>query len=94
MRTLLLTTCILGALMLASGAPAPAGDLSRTGEHKLRLADDCQTKCRTNADACRAQCADPEEQKQCIVDCGGGECKASCDKFERNCNQHCSSSQG
>ena len=94
MKTILLTTCIFGALMMASGAPSPAGDLSRAGETKLRLADDCETNCRTNANACRAQCADPEEQEQCIVNCGKSECSASCDKFERNCNQHCQSSKG
>jgi hypothetical protein len=94
MKTFLLTTSVFAALMMASGAPSPAASLSRTGEHKLRLADDCETNCRTNADACRAQCANPEEQEQCIVDCGKGECKASCDKFERNCNQHCPSSKG
>jgi len=94
MRIFLLTTCIFGALMMASGARAPAGGLSRAGETVLRLADDCATNCRTNANACRAQCAEPEEQEQCIVGCDKGECKASCDKFERNCNQHCPSSKG
>jgi len=94
MKTILLTTCIFGALMMASGAPSPTGDLSRAGETKLKLADDCETNCRTNANACRAQCADPEEQEQCIVACDKGECKASCDKFERNCNQRCTSSKG
>jgi hypothetical protein len=93
MKTFLLTTCIL-ALMTASAAPSRAGDLSRMGGVKLRLADDCATLCRTNANACRAQCADPEEQEQCIVACDKGECKASCDKFERNCNQRCTSSKG
>ena len=71
-----------------------ADDLSRTGEHKLRLADDCETMCRTNANACRTQCADPEEQEQCIVNCGKSECKAGCDKFERACKQHCPSAKG
>jgi hypothetical protein len=94
MKTFLLTTCIFGALMMASGAPSPAGDLSRTGETKLRLAGDCETNCRTNANACRAQCADPEEQEQCIVNCGKSECSAGCDKFEHSCNQHCQSSKG
>lgn len=90
MKTFLLTTCIFGALVMASGALSPAGDLS--GE--LRLADACETMCRTNADSCRAQCSDPEEQEQCIVDCGRGECTASCDKFEHSCKQHCPSSKG
>ena len=94
MKTFLLTTCIFGALAMASGAPSPAGDLSRTGEHKLSQGDACETNCRTNANSCRAQCADPEEQEQCIVACDKGDCKASCDKFERNCNQHCQSSKG
>jgi hypothetical protein len=94
MKTFLLTTCIFGALMTASGAPSRAGDLVRVGEYRLRLADDCETNCRTNANACRAQCADPEEQEQCIVACDKGECKASCDKFEHNCNQRCTSSKG
>ena len=94
MKTFLLTTCIFGALMMAGGAPSPAGDFSRTGEYKLRLADDCETNCRTNANACRTQCADPEEQQQCIVNCGKSECNAGCDKFERACNQHCPSSKG
>jgi len=80
--------------MIASGAPSPAGGLSRAGETKLSQGDACETNCRTNANACRAQCADPEEQEQCIVDCDKGECKASCEKFERNCNQHCQSSKG
>ncbi len=93
MRTLL-TNCIFGALMMASGAPSSAGDLSRTGEGTLQLADDCQTYCRANADACRTQCADPDEQAQCIVNCGKADCKAGCDKFERACNQHCPSSKG
>jgi len=35
MKTILLTTCIFGALMMASGAPSPAGGLSRAGETKL-----------------------------------------------------------
>jgi len=94
MKTFLLTTCMFGALMMASGALSAAGDLSRTGEHKFRLADDCETNCRTNANSCRAQCADPEEQEQCIVNCGKSECTANCDKFEQSCNQHCPSSKG
>ena len=94
MKTFLLTTCIFGALMVTSGAPSPAGDLSHTGQHKLRLADDCQMSCRANADACRAQCADPEEKEQCIVNCGRSECKSGCDKFESSCTQHCPSSKG
>jgi hypothetical protein len=80
--------------MMASGVQSPAGDLSRTGELKSKLADACETMCRTNADSCRAQCADPEEQEQCIVNCGKSECTANCNKFERNCNQHCQSSKG
>ena len=94
MKTFLLTTCVFGALIMTSGVPSLAGGLSRAGETKLRLADDCETNCRTNANACRAQCADPEEQEQCIVNCGKSECSADCDKFERSCNQHCQSSKG
>ena len=94
MKTYLLTPCIFAAVMMASGAPSPAGDLSRTGEYTLRLADACEAMCQTNADSCRAQCADPEEQEQCIVNCGKSECTANCNKFERNCNQHCQSSKG
>jgi hypothetical protein len=93
MKTFLLTTCIFGALMMASAAPTGAGD-SPAGKHKLRLADACETNCRTNADACRAQCADPEEKEQCIVNCGRSECKSGCDKFERSCTQRCPSSKG
>jgi hypothetical protein len=93
MKTFLLITCIFGALMMASGAPSPAGDLSRTGEYKLSQGDACHTSCRANADACRTQCADPEEQEQCIVNCGKSVCNSDCDKFERACNQHCQSSK-
>ncbi len=77
--------------MMASGAPSPAGDRSRAGDGKLRLADACETTCRTNANSCRAQCVDPEEKEQCIVNCGKSECTASCDKFERSCKEHCPS---
>jgi len=94
MKNFLLPVCVIAALMAASGARSLAGDLSRAREDTLELADECQTYCRANADACRAQCANSEEQEQCIVDCGKGECKASCDKFERNCNQHCPPSKG
>jgi hypothetical protein len=94
MKTFLLTTCIFGALMTASAAPSPAANLLRTGEHKLTLAGECETNCRTNADSCRAQCADPEEQEQCIVNCGKSECNANCEKFERSCTEHCASSKG
>ena len=92
MKTFLLTTCIFGALMMASAAPSRAGDLFRAG--RLRLADACETNCRTNADACRAQCADPEEKEQCIVNCGRSECSSGYDKFEHSCIQHCPSSKG
>jgi hypothetical protein len=88
MKTFLLTTCF-GALMMASGAPSPAGDLSRTGEYKLSQGDACHTSCRVNADACRTQCSDPEEQAQCIVECNKSACMANCAKFERSCNQRC-----
>jgi hypothetical protein len=94
MKTFLLTTCVFGALMMASAAPSRAGDLSRTEQHKLRLADDCETNCRTNANACREQCADPQEKEQCIVNCGGSQCSSGCDKFEHSCIQHCPSSKG
>jgi hypothetical protein len=89
MKAFLPITCIFVALIMIS-----VGGLSRAGETKLRLAGDCETNCRTNANACRAQCADPEEQEQCIVNCGKSECSADCDKFERSCNQHCQSSKG
>jgi hypothetical protein len=92
MKTFLLTTCIFGALMTASAAPSRAGDLSRAGQ--LRLADACETNCRTNANACREQCADPEEKEQCIVNCSKSECNSVCDKFEHSCIQHCPSSNG
>jgi hypothetical protein len=94
MKTFLLTACVFGVLMVASAAPGRAGDLFGTGQHKLRLADACETNCRTNADACRAQCGDPEEKEQCIVNCGRSECKSGCDKFERSCTEHCPSSKG
>ena len=94
MKTFLLTACVFGALMVASAAPTRAGDLSRAGQPKLRLADACETNCRTNANACREQCAEPEEQEQCIVGCDKGECKASCDKFEETCNRRCLSPGG
>jgi hypothetical protein len=89
MKAFLPITCIFVALIMIS-----VGGLSRAEETKLRLAGDCETNCRTNANACRAQCADPEEQEQCIVNCGKSECSADCDKFERSCNQHCQSSKG
>ncbi len=94
MKTFLLSSCIFGALMMAGGAPSPAGDLSRTGEYKLSQGDVCETNCRTNANSCRAQCADPEEQEQCIVNCDKSECKANCDKFEAACTKRCQSSKG
>jgi hypothetical protein len=94
MKNFLLPTCMVAALMAASGAPSLAADLSRARDGTLELADDCQTYCRANADSCRAQCANPEEQEQCIVNCGKAECNAGCDKFERACNQHCQSSKG
>ena len=43
MKTFLLTTCIFGALVMASAAPSRAGDLSHVEQHELRLADDCET---------------------------------------------------
>ena len=94
MKTFLLTACVFGALVVASAAPTRAGDLSRAGQHKLRLADACETNCRTNANACREQCADPEEKEQCIVNCSKSECNSGCDKFEHSCIQHCPSSKG
>jgi hypothetical protein len=89
MKTFLLTTYIFGALMTASGAPSPVGDLFRTGKYKLSQADACQTNCRTNADACRTQCSDPEERAQCIVECDKSACMANCNKFEDACKQRC-----
>ena len=94
MKTFLLTTCVFGALMMASAAPSRAGDLSRAGQHELRLADACETNCQTNANSCREQCADPEEKEQCIVNCSKSECNSGCDKFEHSCIQHCPSSKG
>ncbi|HTV32836.1 MAG TPA: hypothetical protein VME69_06995 [Methylocella sp.] len=49
----------------------------------------CQASCKTNADACRAQCSDPEEQQQCIFACGRTECQGTCNRFEEACKQHC-----
>jgi hypothetical protein len=94
MKNLLLTICMSGALIVASAASSPAANLPRAGEYKLSQADACQTSCKTNADSCRAQCADPEEQEQCIVGCDKGECNANCNKFEDNCKRHCPSSKG
>jgi hypothetical protein len=94
MKNILLSTCMVAALMAADGAPSLAGDLSRARQDTLELADDCQTYCRANATTCRAQCAEPEEQEQCIVNCGKSDCIAGCDKFERSCNEHCQSSKG
>jgi hypothetical protein len=94
MKTFLLTTCVFGALMMASGAPSLAGGLSRAGATTLRLADACETNCRTNADACRTQCSDPEEQAQCIVACDKSACKANCNKFEDACKQRCPNPRG
>jgi hypothetical protein len=94
MKNYLLLTSMVAALIAASGTPTSAGDRSRAREERLELADDCQTYCRANADSCRAQCANPEEQEQCIVNCGKAECNAGCDKFERACNQRCQSSKG
>ena len=94
MKNLLLTICMSGALIVASAASSPAVNLPGAGEYKLSQADACQTSCKTNADACRAQCADPEEQEQCIVDCEKGECNGICNKFEDNCKRHCPSSGG
>ena len=94
MKNLLVTLCMSAALIVASAAPSPAANLPRVAEYNLSQADACQTSCKTNADTCRAQCADPEEQEQCIVACGTGECMATCNKFEDNCKRHCPGSKG
>ncbi len=89
-----LTTCMLGALIVGSAAPSPAANLPRAGEYKLSQANTCQTLCHTNADACRAQCSDPEEQAQCIVECDKSTCMGNCEKFENACKQRCQSPGG
>jgi hypothetical protein len=89
MKTLLLTTCLSGALIIASAAPSLAANLHRAGAYEFGQAEACQTSCNANADACRTQCSDPEEQEQCIVDCDKSECKANCATFEDACKQHC-----
>jgi hypothetical protein len=94
MKTLLLTTCMFGALICASAAPSLAASLPRAGEFELSQANGCQASCRVNADACRAQCSDPEEQTQCVVECDKSACMGNCDKFETVCKQHCPSPGG
>jgi hypothetical protein len=94
MKTMLLTTCMIGALTLAGAAPSPAANLLRVEKYELSQADACKESCRTNANSCREQCSDPEEQAQCIVDCDKSACKANCDKFEDTCKQHCQSPGG
>jgi hypothetical protein len=94
MKTLLLTTCMHGALIAASAAPSLAANLSRAGEFELSQANGCQASCRVNADACRAQCSDPDEQAQCVVECDKSACLGKCNKFEEVCKQHCPSPGG
>ncbi|HUZ92113.1 MAG TPA: hypothetical protein VMU78_09470 [Methylocella sp.] len=91
MKTLLLTTCMFGALIAASAAPSLAANLP---EVELSQANGCQASCRANADACRAQCSDPEEQTQCVVECDRSACLGKCNKFEAACKQHCPSPGG
>jgi hypothetical protein len=89
MKNPLLTICLFGTLIMASAAPSPAGTLLGGADDKVSQADVCQASCRANADACRTQCSDPEEEAQCIVDCDKGECKTNCNNFEAACKQRC-----
>lgn len=91
MKILQLTTSLF---MLLISAGAMAADLPRTGTYELAQADACQVSCRANADACRQQCSDPEEQTQCIVLCDKSDCKANCQKFEDGCKQRCQNPGG
>ena len=91
MKTLLLTPCMFGVLCVVSAAPSPAANFRRPGEYELSQADVCRANCKANADSCRTQCSDPEEQEQCIVNCDSSACKANCDRFEDVCKQHCQS---
>jgi hypothetical protein len=86
MKILLLALCMSGALIAGSAAES---NLSGPGGYKLSQAEACQTSCKANADACRSQCSDPEEQEQCIVDCDRVACKENCEKFEYLCKQRC-----
>jgi hypothetical protein len=94
MKNLLLTVCVAGALMGASGAASQAADLSRLAGLFGSPPTPCESSCRTQANACRDQCAHPEDADQCIVNCSSSECRASCDDFEKSCDRHCEGSKG
>ena len=73
------------------------GQCSPTGRVQVKSSQylpNCQTLCHTNADACRAQCSDPEEQAQCIVECDKSTCMGNREKFENACKQRCPSPRG
>ncbi len=88
---ILFALCMSGALIAGSAA---AANLPGSGEYKLSQAEACQASCKANADACRAQCSDPEEQEQCIVDCDRAACKVNCEKFEYLCTKRCQNPGG
>jgi hypothetical protein len=91
MKILLLTICLSGALIAGSAA---ASNLPGTGGYEFSQVDACQASCQANAQACRGQCTDPEEQEQCIVDCDSAACKTNCEKFEYLCKQRCQNPGG
>jgi hypothetical protein len=94
MKTLLLIPCLFGALIMASAAPSLAANNHRAGEVEISQAEACQASCRANAESCRTQCSDSEEQEQCVVGCDKAACKANCATFEDTCKQRCQQSGG
>jgi predicted metal-binding membrane protein len=94
MKMSLIATFLSGALIAATTTAIPAAALPRAGEYQLSQADACLASCKANVEYCRSLCSNPEEQSQCIVDCGSGECKANCDKFEAACKERCKKAGG
>lgn len=83
---------LLGAFLL--GAPGPGLSSLAGAAPLLAQTDGCLASCKANADACRAQCGDPEEQEQCILDCSTSSCKSDCARFEDACHKRCQKSGG
>ena len=83
MKTWLLSLCL--ALAMTAAMPALAA-----GGMRMAQSEACKASCKANADACRTQCGEPEEQEQCIFgDCSPSECKGQCQTFETNCLMRC-----
>jgi hypothetical protein len=89
MNNKLLTACMALSLMASIAAPSLAAPRLRLAEQNTGTPESCATYCKTNADFCREQCANPEEPEQCIVACSKSECNDSCNKFEEACKKHC-----